>query len=73
MELGAFSVSLNVKNLEVSKTFYEKLGFQIFGWGRRTELADNEEQRSHNWTIPGYVRKQYFNLQSWLGSERQNA
>jgi catechol 2,3-dioxygenase-like lactoylglutathione lyase family enzyme len=31
MELGAFSVSLNVKNLEVSKTFYEKLGFQIFG------------------------------------------
>ncbi len=31
MELGAFSVSLNVKDLEVSKTFYEKLGFQIFG------------------------------------------
>jgi lactoylglutathione lyase len=30
MELGAFSVSLAVKNLEVSKTFYEKLGFQVF-------------------------------------------
>ena len=30
MELGAFSVSLNVKDLEVSKSFYEKLGFQVF-------------------------------------------
>ena len=30
MELGAFSVSLNVKDIEVSKSFYEKLGFQVF-------------------------------------------
>jgi len=31
MELGAFSVSLTVKDLEVSKSFYEKLGFKVFG------------------------------------------
>jgi len=31
MELGAFSMSLAVKDLEASKTFYEKLGFQVFG------------------------------------------
>lgn len=31
MELGNFSVSLNVKNLEQSKAFYEKLGFTVFG------------------------------------------
>jgi len=31
MELGAFSVSLNVKDIVVSRTFYEKLGFQVFG------------------------------------------
>ncbi len=31
MELGAFSVSLAVKDLEVSKLFYEKLGFTVFG------------------------------------------
>ncbi|WP_160718709.1 VOC family protein [Bacillus sp. USDA818B3_A] len=31
MELGAFSVSLNVKNINDSKSFYEKLGFQTFG------------------------------------------
>ena len=31
MELGAFSVSLAVKDLQVSKSFYEKLGFDVFG------------------------------------------
>jgi catechol 2,3-dioxygenase-like lactoylglutathione lyase family enzyme len=31
MKLGAFSVSLSVKDLEASKAFYEKLGFSIFG------------------------------------------
>jgi lactoylglutathione lyase len=30
MELGAFSVSLTVKDLEASKSFYQKLGFQVF-------------------------------------------
>ncbi|GMN04742.1 hypothetical protein MTsPCn5_01300 [Croceitalea sp. MTPC5] len=30
MKLGAFSVSLSVKDLETSRTFYEKLGFAIF-------------------------------------------
>jgi lactoylglutathione lyase len=31
MKLGAFSVSLSVKDLEASKSFYEKLGFSAFG------------------------------------------
>ncbi|MEO9533331.1 MAG: VOC family protein [Crocinitomicaceae bacterium] len=31
MELGAFSISLNVKDLKESKEFYEKLGFSSFG------------------------------------------
>ena len=31
MELGAFSVSLTVKDLSISKAFYEKLGFSSFG------------------------------------------
>lgn len=30
MDLGAFSVSLAVKDLEKSKSFYEKLGFHAF-------------------------------------------
>ena len=31
MDLGAFSISLTVKDIKVSKDFYEKLGFTIFG------------------------------------------
>lgn len=31
MQLGAFSVSLTVKDLEASRTFYEKFGFTVFG------------------------------------------
>ena len=31
MQLGAFSVSLTVKDLQASKKFYEKLGFSDYG------------------------------------------
>ena len=37
MELGAFSISLAVKDLQTSKRFYETLGFNVFA-GR---LEDN--------------------------------
>jgi len=30
MELGNFSVSLAVKDLDASRTFYEELGFEVF-------------------------------------------
>ena len=40
MELGAFSVSLVVENIEASREFYEKLGFEVFGG-----------DASHNWLI----------------------
>src|SRR5918997_1086506 len=31
MDLGAFSISLAVKDIHASKAFYEKLGFEPFG------------------------------------------
>lgn len=31
MNLGAFSISLSVKDIQASKSFYEKLGFSVFG------------------------------------------
>lgn len=40
MELGAFSVSLAVKDIEASKLFYAKLGFTVFA-----------EDQSQNWLI----------------------
>jgi catechol 2,3-dioxygenase-like lactoylglutathione lyase family enzyme len=33
MKLGAFSISLSVKDLNVSKQFYETLGFKVFAGG----------------------------------------
>ncbi len=40
MELGNFSVSLAVKDLEASRRFYEKFGFTVFGG-----------DAAHNWLI----------------------
>lgn len=31
MQLGAFSISLAVKDIEASRAFYEKFGFSVFG------------------------------------------
>lgn len=33
MKLGAFSISLSVRDLEASRQFYENLGFKTFGGG----------------------------------------
>ena len=33
MKVGAFSMSLSVKDLKTSKEFYENLGFTVFGGG----------------------------------------
>ncbi|BCE00186.1 VOC family protein [Marinicellulosiphila megalodicopiae] len=40
MELGAFSISLAVNDIEVSKLFYQKMGFEIVGG-----------DQSQNWLI----------------------
>ena len=40
MKLGAFSVSLSVKNIEESKLFYQKIGFEAVGG-----------EQSQNWLI----------------------
>ena len=40
MELGAFSISLAVKDIAASRAFYEKLGFSVFGG-----------DQSRNWLI----------------------
>ena len=43
MRLGNFSVSLAVKDLNASREFYEKLGFQVVGGnGRNFSILQNE-------------------------------
>lgn len=45
MKLGAFSVSLSVKNLQASKEFYEHLGFSVFaGSDKMNYLIMKNEQ-----------------------------
>lgn len=41
MELGAFSISLSVKDLAASKAFYEKLGFAETGGGEGYAIMIN--------------------------------
>ncbi len=45
MKLGAFSISLNVKDIKISKKFYEDLGFTVFAGdeGRNYLIMKNEE------------------------------
>lgn len=45
MKLGAFSISLSVKDLEVSKQFYENLGFTVFGGDMKSKylIMKNED------------------------------
>jgi catechol 2,3-dioxygenase-like lactoylglutathione lyase family enzyme len=44
MKLGAFSISLNVKDLNASKLFYENLGFKVFAGdiGKNYLIMKNE-------------------------------
>ena len=69
MQLGAFSISLAVKNIEASRSFYEKFGFKVSGG-----------DASQNWLIlknsdhtiglfQGMFEKKYANLQSGMGQK----
>ncbi len=49
MELGAFSVSLAVKDIHASKAFYEKLGFSVLGG----DIAQNWLIMKNNETVIG--------------------
>ena len=45
MKLGAFSVSLAVSNIEASKVFYQKIGFEVIGGDQKQHwlILRNEE------------------------------
>ncbi|MDJ0655627.1 MAG: VOC family protein [Xanthomonadales bacterium] len=49
MELGEFSVSLTVKDMEASLAFYRRLGFEVVDGGHLSrEFPDSDE---HQWRI----------------------
>ena len=48
MELGAFSVSLNVADIAASRAFYEKLGFHVAG---------GNQDRISRWSVPAVLSR----------------
>ena len=73
MELGAFSVSLSVSDLKVSKSFYENLGFQVFGGDSAQNWLIMKNGEHVIGLFQGMFEKNIFDLQSRLGSKRQYA
>ncbi len=57
MKLGAFSVSLSVKDIKASKQFYENLGFKVFGG----DLAQNYLIMKNESTIIGLFQGMFEN------------
>jgi lactoylglutathione lyase len=55
MELGAFSISLTVKDLEASRRFYEAFGFQLFGG----DAAQNWLILKHGATVIGLFQDMF--------------
>ena len=70
MQLGAFSVSLAVKDIKASKAFYEKLGFSDLGGS----AADNWLIMKNGDTVIGLFQGMFENniltFNPGLGSER---
>ena len=62
MDLGNFSVGLAVKAIAISRTFYEKLGFEVFlgeasqGWLRKLRANGIEFVSKADETTPGRAR-----------------
>ena len=67
MELGAFSVSLTVKDLHASRTFYEKLGFQVCGGEAEHKWLILRNGNATIGSISRHVREKHPDLQSGLG------
>ena len=61
MNLGVFSMSLNVTDLEVSREFYKKLGFDDFG-GNIETVPHYEEWGLANWVIQRNDPRQHTHL-----------
>lgn len=68
MELGAFSISLAVKDIAASRAFYEKFGFKAFA-GDAPATGDSNERPSRNRTLSRHVRREHSTIQFRLGQQ----
>ena len=57
MKLGNFSVSLRVKDIDVSKAFYEKLGFKVLVGSKKHGMYILQNDASTIGVFEGHVEK----------------
>ena len=71
MELGAFSVSLAVKDFAASRAFYQTLGFSMFGGDEREKWLIMKNGDHTIGLFEGMFDKNILTFQSGLGSGYQ--
>ena len=69
MELGAFSISLAVKEIGASRAFYEKLGFTAFAGDVSQHWLILKNGPHAIGLFQGMFEKNILNFQSWLGQQ----
>ena len=70
MRLGAFSLSLAVKDIGASREFYEKFGFKIFAGDASQNWLILENGDHAIGLFSGDVREEHPHLQPRLGPQR---
>ena len=73
MELGAFSISLTVKDIEAARALYGKFGFKVFAGDASQHWLILKNGPHVIGLFQGMFRKEHSNLQSWLGQQSQQA
>jgi lactoylglutathione lyase len=67
MELGAFSISLAVKDLEASKALYEKFGFKVFAGDASRHWLMLKNGSHAIGLFQGMFDEKHSDLQPWVG------
>lgn len=67
MKLGAFSISLSVKDIGVSRAFYEKLGFEVFAGDQSKNYLIMKNCNALVGLFQGMFEKKHYHIQPWLG------
>lgn len=62
MKLGAFSISLSVKDIQASKTFYEHLGFSVTGGDIKQNWLIMKNDTSIIGLFQGMFEKKYSDI-----------
>ncbi len=72
MELGTFSISLAVKDIAVSRAFYEKFGFAVFAGGQEQNWLILKNGRAVIGLFQGMFERNILTFNpGWDGDSRQ--